>query len=69
MARLQLAATKLYRKSGVTQRVIVADPSDEVVNRYRKIFGSEIEAPLQCASDCGYQDLDWSQILAVANAC
>jgi hypothetical protein len=63
MARLQLAATKLYRKTGVAQRVIVADPSDKVVERYRRIFGSEVETPLQCASVCGYQDLDWSQIL------
>ncbi|MEX2307878.1 MAG: hypothetical protein WD738_09820 [Pirellulales bacterium] len=68
MARLQLAAAKLYRKGDVTQRMIVADPSDEVVERYRQIFGREVETPLQCASVCGYQDLDWSQILATANA-
>jgi len=64
MARLQMAAIRLYGKPGTAKRVIVVDPMEEVVERYRQLFGGDVEAPLIGSCDLGHQDLDWTQLLA-----
>jgi hypothetical protein len=67
MARLQLASAQLNRKASGQQRVIVIDPDpwQEVIDRFRKIYGKCVEAPLDHSAKTGHQELDWANLFEV----
>jgi hypothetical protein len=64
MARLQLASAYLNRTSSEQQRVIVIDPDPwkVVVDRFRKIYGNRVEAPLERSTKSGHHELDWEEL-------
>lgn len=67
MARLQLASAHLNRNESGLQRIIVIDPDpwNVIVDRYRKIYGNHVEAPLEHSTKAGHQELDWGTLLEV----